>query len=687
VSTLDRLYNLLPSMYRVRDAERTPPPLKALLAVLAEQVAALERDLDQLYDDHFIETCADWAAPYIGELVAYAPEAGVPPAVGSPRAEVARTIAYRRRKGTAAMLEQLARDATGWEAAGVEYFLHLATTQFMNHLRPTHAITPDMRRWEALERAGTPFDRLPRTANFRSIASGEGLHNIPNVGIHVFPVRAYPLTDTSATRVDAVRYRFNPLGFDAPLWTRPLTESTITHLATPLNAPLTISRRVLHERMADYYGRERSLFIRASYGAGALEDVPLADVRACTLADRATPGVWMHMPTDHIAIDPELGRIAFPAGREPSRVVVSFHYGFSGDLGGGEYARTAPPLTTGIAVDSVSIPADASTITAALAAPGNGSRVIEVSENETLSAPAALAVNTWPTLTIRAADGRRPVIHTGGIAAFGEADTELTLDGLVIEGGPITVPALREAGRPNGLRLLRIAHCTLVPGLSLTTDGRAAQPAAPSLLVHAPGVRVEIDRCIIGAIRATRETTVVISNSVVDATAADRVAFSAIDGTSPGGELDVRSSTIVGRVHTTQLCLASNTIFFTHAAESGGWQAPVRSERRQRGCIRFSFVPRGSVVPRRYRCQPSGADNVVPQFVSLRYGDATYARLAKRCTPAISEGADDGGEMGAWHMLHAPHRMRHARARVEQFLRFGLESGVLLAPAAPGETV
>jgi hypothetical protein len=44
--------------------------MKALLGLISEQMAVLEENLDQLYDDQFIETCAEWVVPYIGELVA-----------------------------------------------------------------------------------------------------------------------------------------------------------------------------------------------------------------------------------------------------------------------------------------------------------------------------------------------------------------------------------------------------------------------------------------------------------------------------------------------------------------------------------------------------------------------------------------------------------------------------------------
>ena len=48
-----KLYELLPAIYRLRDAHQGEP-LKQLLAVIAEQLGILETDLEQLYDDKFI---------------------------------------------------------------------------------------------------------------------------------------------------------------------------------------------------------------------------------------------------------------------------------------------------------------------------------------------------------------------------------------------------------------------------------------------------------------------------------------------------------------------------------------------------------------------------------------------------------------------------------------------------------
>src|SRR3954449_7938360 len=113
----EALFDLLPAIHKIRDAEQGGV-LETLLSVFGEQIEVLQENLDQLYDDQFIETCAPWVVPYIGDLVGARgindPEGEA--AAFSERALVADTIRLRRRKGTAAVLEQLARDVTNWDA-------------------------------------------------------------------------------------------------------------------------------------------------------------------------------------------------------------------------------------------------------------------------------------------------------------------------------------------------------------------------------------------------------------------------------------------------------------------------------------------------------------------------------------------------------------------------------------------
>ena len=228
----EQAVRLLPALYRVRDAEQGEP-LRALCAVIAQDIAVLRENLDQLYDDQFIETCADWVARYIGELIGTDLFMGVR-AHRSAAAKVANTIAYRRRKGTATVLEQLARDVTGWNARVVEFSM-LESSQHMNHIRPTHAVTPDLRDWEALERRDTAFNTLAHSVDVRGVETKQGRYNIPNIGLYLWRLDAFSQTRSPAFRIDDERYLFSALGHDVQLFTRPESETDITHLAEPLN--------------------------------------------------------------------------------------------------------------------------------------------------------------------------------------------------------------------------------------------------------------------------------------------------------------------------------------------------------------------------------------------------------------------------------------------------------------------
>ena len=327
----EKLFNLLPAVYRVRDAEQGGA-LRALCEVIAEEIAVLRENLDQLYDDQFIETCAEWVAPYIGDLIGYRPIHGVTPRTISARAEVANTIAYRRRKGTATMLEQLARDVTGWNARAVEFFQQLETSQYMNHIRLENRVTADLRDWEALEGRDTAFNTLAHSVDMRHIETQQGRYNLPNVGLFLWRLDAFSLTRAPASRIDDQRFRFSPLGNDMQLFTRPQSETDITHLAEPINVPAPISRRVLDRYLDRYYGPQLSLFVEADN-----VDTSIGKIQVCNLSDDGAS--WAHLPVSKISIDPVLGRIAFPPGTPPENLRVTFHYGFGMAMGGGEYER------------------------------------------------------------------------------------------------------------------------------------------------------------------------------------------------------------------------------------------------------------------------------------------------------------------------------------------------------------
>jgi hypothetical protein len=183
-----------------------------------------------------------------------------------------------------------------------------------------------------------------------------------------------------------------------------------------------------------------------------------------------------------------------------------------------------------------------------------------------------------------------------------------------------------------------------------------------------PATAVEIDRCIVGGVRAITGAEVRVAGSIMDATAAAGVAYAAPDGAAPGAPLDVRDSNVVGKVWTGALRLACNCIFL----------AAVTSERRQQRCVRFSFLPLESRVPRRERCRPETPEEAEPArpcFTCLHFGAPGYGQLAAGCPATIRVGADDEGEMGAFHALQQPRRERDLRVRLDECLRLGLEAG------------
>jgi hypothetical protein len=655
-----RLYGLLPALYRRRDAEHGEP-LKALVEVIAEQVAVLTDNLEQLYDDQFIETCAPWVVPYLGDLIGYSAVHGVAPQVGSPRAEVAHTIGFRRRKGTAAALEQLARDVTGWPARVVEFFQQLGTTQYMNHGRPEQHYTPNLRHALALEDLSTPFGQAAHTVEVRRAATRQGRYNIPNLGIFLWRLRPYALTNSPAFKLDDRRYLCSPLGNNAPLFTLPATEEDVTHLAEPLNVPMPISRRRLYDHLAAYYGPGKSLLLRRD---GEVVDV--TQVQAYNLAD-VGDGAWAHQPLDKIAIDPVLGRIAFPLNAPPPLTVeVTFHAGFSADLGGGEYERAASliglPGERRYAVGAGQPFATLDTALARWTAEGKPSAVIEIRDSSTYRATIVADIPEDTRLEIRAANETRPVLFLTNVMDIrGAAESEFALNGLLLANHPVHV-------RGN-LGQLRLQHCTLVPGRSLRNDGTPAQPSTPSMSIEATRSEVTINHCILGAIYAAVSARVAISDTILDANDATAMAYAGPDGNSPGAPLTIARSTIHGRMHTHELTLGENSIFL----------GIVTSERRQQGCVRFSYLPVASQVPRRYRCQPESDSEDVrvrPQFTSLRYGDPGYGQLALRCAAEIRTGADNEAEMGALHTLYQPQRETNLRVRLQEYLRFGLEAGI-----------
>jgi hypothetical protein len=710
----DRLFELLPLIYRQRDAENGGA-LRALVRVLEEQWAAVEDEIGQMYRNWFIETCSDWAVPYIGDLIGY-PMPQIPLDRGSraageltrvlaPRREVANTIRYRRRRGTLALLEELARDIAGWPARAVEFDRLVSHAASLNHAREGRGGTVDLRRGDALDVLGSAFDRLSHTADLRRPGSvySTGTYNLSDVVLFIPRLRSYSVTEGEAFRVEEAGdgcFSFSALGNAAPLFHHPEPEPHAAHIAGELNLPGPIRRRAFEQRVVEsgverreaspaYYGKGKSVAIRA-HGWGRIDDEDPVPRERIVPADLTG---WQYRPKPgHIAVDPVLGRLAFAPGDEPQAdVIVSYYYGCPASLGGGEYRRdVASPADARIYQVTSGGKEDFHRLEKGLSEwraeqPPHG--IIEIADSQVYTMPKfALEIAAGQHLEIRAAEGCRPVLRLIDLRAgrgdamtvAGKVHSRLTLNGLIVTGRALQV---RE-----DLAELTIRHCTLVPGWSLNHDCRPRQPQEPSLVLAETGVHVRIENSILGAIEVIPENArsepnrIVVENSVVDSTSRHGMAIRAPNSQFANVDLTIRRSTVLGGTAVHQLTLGEDCIF----------SAPVQVARRQTGCVRYSYVPPGSRTPTQYRCQPSEAtrslsadearavqSTLFPVFRSTRYGSPDYCQLDASCPVEIRQGAGDESEMGVFHDLYEPQRYRNLLSRLQDFVPAGYDAGII----------
>ncbi|PSN10933.1 hypothetical protein C7293_26260, partial [filamentous cyanobacterium CCT1] len=214
------LYDRLPQIYHVRDAEQDPPgQLQHYLAAVEAVFGDIHANIEALYHDFFIDTCDEWVIPYIGDRL------GVSHLKGDARtlrADVAGTVAARQGKGTLGAIERLTHTLTGWGVHGVELRENLLWNQHLNHQRPDtggappyglpslprstpNPFTPNrftpiwggtvtLRDPAMLSLVNTPFDPFGHPVDVKPPAP-EGFdavrYNLPNLAIFLWRLKDY----------------------------------------------------------------------------------------------------------------------------------------------------------------------------------------------------------------------------------------------------------------------------------------------------------------------------------------------------------------------------------------------------------------------------------------------------------------------------------------------------------------
>jgi hypothetical protein len=361
----DHLYNLLPAIYRIRDEEQGGQ-LRALLTIIESELNLVEGDIDDLYQNWFIETSADWVVPYIGDLLAVRDlNIASPHSYGQERRSyVANTLAYRQRKGTTPVLEQLAKDITGWGARVLEALPLLATSQNLNHVRSNGTV--DLRVSKRPKKLGTPFensrDGAAHTVELSRRTGDRGRYNPTAVSLYLWRLQDYPIEWGTAQLIQQPQsipgycFSFNPLGATAPLFNQPQTETEFTQLAEEINLPAILTRETLQnlltlpvneqQKSAEYlhYFGVKPVFQIKLDGADPIQppNIRIADLQWDQEGWQVPSGLsnCIEEGEPQVIVDPESGHFLVLAADPPAEVQVSYAYGFSGDIGGGSYERS-----------------------------------------------------------------------------------------------------------------------------------------------------------------------------------------------------------------------------------------------------------------------------------------------------------------------------------------------------------
>jgi hypothetical protein len=603
----------------------------------------------------------------------------------------------------------------------VEFFQLLSWTQYMNHLRPSCWYAPDLRSWKIRAYVDGGFDGAAHTVDVRRIAIERGRYNLPNIGVFLWSLNPYPLVNAPCVSAPAGStgavanqcFCMHPLGLDFPLFNYPVSQgANVTAAAAPANVPDRLLRRVLCQDIQDgtgavYYGEGKSV---ALFVNGSL--LSPFQIQVCVLAD--ADGSWINLPPSEspylAAIDPETGRVALPptSGAPAPMVAASYCYGFFGALGGGSYPRNDQPGQDGPA-DSFAVQPDTSppvitfnrsssgtlldAMNAALATlAGGGQAAVEINDNgiytlqaESTTVPLALNVPPGATFELRAADGCRPTLLLADeLKVGGGAGSSFYLNGFLVAlvtpagGAPAPAALLHgTADQANALENLGITHCTL----------ESAFTGSPCILAETSGLNLEITRSIVGTLWVDLETTATLTDCIVDSGDPTGVAFVQSTDASgqkplPGGPVTLTGCTVIGKVYSNRLSLVTDSVLLCRysaadlAASPPDWRAPLWGCQQQDGCVRFSYLPEISIVPRTYECVVEGPSTPEPMFGSVQYGQPGYYQLEPGTDDVIRRGADDGGEMGAFHFVLAPLRETDLTVRLQEYVPVNLSFGL-----------
>jgi hypothetical protein len=711
----EKLWHLLPAIYRAEDSDifDRQGSLRELVNRLGAQAAILRRSLDRQWEDQSIETCDDWVIAYMGDLLATNLVASLD--ARGQRLDVAKTIYYRRRKGTVAILEEIAADITGWDARVVEFFRRMSRTR--HNLDPAIGLPAettdppgnrslqtaqglvgtltkttiggfaDIRNPYGASKARSAFDEFFYTADVRRGKGQVGWHNIPRLGVFLWRLKSFGLEYSTPVKIKGCSdyYTFDPTGrsFDP--------KDTLTGIYAK-------SSRAVDDRWISPAEWQLPTPISKEL---LVADLDLAQPQLYAIADATEPnksifnsvGVYRQPgnfyerlrainPNPEVQIYPKHGR--FKLTDATITPYVTYHYGFSAAIGATSDERRIFNNLTKVPANAIAVSGGGDLSTELTSITPTGTLLIK--DSLTYTQVRDLGTTTpIQSVTIMAENKARPVIRPPATATnptiwtfTGAKDSSLVLEGLLISGIEIVLT--------GEFKSVTLNNCTLDPGefdgskYAEAADGKVLNPSR--LWIEAQIEELIIDRCITSAI-ATRD-----QGSIEHLIAKDSILQAFYPSPEPlklpeppklpeenvlyltSGKVILNRCTLLGagKVHQLE---ASECIF----------NDVLTVDNYQQGCVRFSAWSTESKIPRPY--ESVEIPRKYPLFTSRTFGHPGYAQLQLNADaaiisstgggkPTILEGAQDGSEMGALASNKNAIKERSLRIKYEEYMPLGL---------------
>jgi hypothetical protein len=176
-------------------------------------------------------------------------------------------------------------------------------------------------------------------------------------------------------------------------------------------------------------------------------------------------------------------------------------------------------------------------------------------------------------------------------------------------------------------------------------------------VLRVTGATVKLARCAISRLEVTAPADAADAPVLV----AEDCLFDEIEAP---GLVQLQYCTVLGSLTCDQL-QASDSLFSL---------APAPVSITKPHCIRFSFIPRGTSIPGLLKVRNA---KDAPVFWTSEFGAPGCGVLCPSTSEAIRFGAEDGGEMGAYHHRHYSLLMAAVLDKLNEFLPVGIEAAIV----------